>query len=424
MRHRIQSGVRPAVFTILSLMLLTAAHDSFSAQVVPRTRGGDFLRHITLFNRQGLVLRTLGDVGFYEQPAFSPDGTRLAVVKRDTGSPPRRHIWVFDISTGESHQVTFDAAGESQPIWSPDGRYIAFASRRTTATGFYRRASDGTGSDELLYQHPQRGQVNLRDWSADGRFLSIDSGGVLYVLPLFGDRRVIELIRDQYEACLGRFSPNSRFLAYSADESGRSEVYVHAFEPSVGRLASPGAKWQVSGRSDDQSPRTLDAVEAESCYGGNGIGPVYWRQDGRELYYLTLQGALMAAEVGGTPDIARPGVLFQISGTSTMVSVNGDGQRIAVTVPVRTVRTIVTVSPTLLTEYTGTYEDDSGERLFFTLERNQLIVRPDGGLKCPLLAESETYFYCRQPGGDRDYEFSKDRTGRMILIYPSGRTRR
>jgi dipeptidyl aminopeptidase/acylaminoacyl peptidase len=149
MPYRIQHGLTRTVLAIVALMLLAPDQDSLMAQGAARVRGGDFLRQITLFNQQGIVVRTLGDVGFYEQPAFSPDGMRLAVVKRDTAAPGRRHVWIFDLTTGESRQITSNAAGESQPIWSPDGHYIAFASRRTTATGFYRRASDGSGSDEF-----------------------------------------------------------------------------------------------------------------------------------------------------------------------------------------------------------------------------------------------------------------------------------
>jgi Tol biopolymer transport system component len=82
-------------------------------------------------------------------------------------------IWTFEIVTGTRHVVTSDPAPDSAPIWSPDGKAIAFVSTRGDYTGVYRKAWDGTGREEQLYEHtPGTPSVVLTDWSADGRFLT------------------------------------------------------------------------------------------------------------------------------------------------------------------------------------------------------------------------------------------------------------
>ena len=73
-------------------------------------------------------------------------------------------------------------------MWSPDGRSIAYVSVRDNTHGLYRRAADGTGNEERLYQHTTGAPIVLTDWSADGRFLCFWSGDTMFVLPLAGDR--------------------------------------------------------------------------------------------------------------------------------------------------------------------------------------------------------------------------------------------
>ena len=118
------------------------------------SRGAPFPKQLTVFDRKGKVVRTLGEPDLYTQPVLSPDGTRLAVFLRG-------HIWVFDLSTAEGTQVTspprISASGppsarivdyQSSPGWSPDGSQIAFFSYRENYGGLYRKASNGTGSED------------------------------------------------------------------------------------------------------------------------------------------------------------------------------------------------------------------------------------------------------------------------------------
>ena len=107
-----------------------------------------------------------------------------------------------------------------------------------------------------------------------------DGAGVLWVLPLTGERKAVELIREEYSASGGRLSPDSRFLAYGSNESGRGEVYVRAFDPSLVRFPPAGGKWQVS----DQ-----------------GGTPLQWRQATEVRLVLPLPQVTQLAQVIGSP---------------------------------------------------------------------------------------------------------------------------
>ena len=101
------------------------------------------MQQLTVFDRQGNVVTRLGEVGSYSQAAFSPDGSRIAVVKNDPDTDGR-DIWTFDIATGKSTAITSDAPPDSAPIWSPDGTQIAYVSDREKTNAIYRRAANGT----------------------------------------------------------------------------------------------------------------------------------------------------------------------------------------------------------------------------------------------------------------------------------------
>ena len=390
-----------------------------NAAGLPRTRGTLFARQITLFDREGNAQRRLDEPGGYSLPAFSPDGTRLAVLKQEAGPPPSRHIWVFDLSTGVKTQLTFDPASESRPVWSPDGRAVAYTSRGA----IYRKPLQDSGAEELLYQNTFAAGMALTDWSRDGSMLSFYSGGVLYALPLPGPRPPIELIREAYEAYNGRWSPDGHFLAYASDESGHNEIYVRAFDAPAVRFSAGGGKWTVS----SQAREGVNAAEGESCYGSSrNCVSAYWRQDGRELLYVTPRGALMAVDVGIAPTFepVRPRFLFQVqtSANAATWAVSPDGQQVVVLVPLLTERRVVEVPTQVLSKYVGMYVEPGLERFIVTLEGNRLVVQGESGQKQQLLAESVTYFFARNDEGDLDFEFFTDARGVVThFIHYAGR---
>ena len=262
-------------------------------------------RVLTVFDRQGNFVTTVGERAIYQNPVFSPDRTRLAVVKRDLESETV-DLWVLDVATGTSTRITSNETSEqewaSKPVWSPDGGQLAYVALRGGYEGLYRKASSGEGPEELLYRYPGAEMI-LMDWSMDGRFLSFSStdefGGTLHALPLSGEgeRTPIEVFRSESRLQGSSFSLDGRFLSYGSDQSGRTEVYVRPFDPSAGAgAASAAGPWQVS----DQGGQAL--------YSG-------WRRDGGELYYMAADGGVMAVEVGtgDTVEFRRPTLLFRLS---------------------------------------------------------------------------------------------------------------
>ncbi|MCH6550075.1 MAG: PD40 domain-containing protein, partial [Proteobacteria bacterium] len=262
-------------------------------------------RVLTVFDRQGNVVTTVGERAIYRDAVFSPDRTRLAVIKIDLESETN-DLWVLDIATGVSTGITsnemWDDEWVSTPVWSPDGSQLAYVALRAGYEGLYRKASNGEGPEELLYRYPGA-HMDLRDWSMDGRFLSFSatdlSGGALYALPLSGDaeRTSIEVLRSESQLQGSSFSLDNRFLSYESDQSGRNEVYVRRFDPSADAGTGPAeGPWQVSA----QGGRVMNSS---------------WRKDGREFYFIAADGGVMAVEVstGPTFEFGEPTLLFRLS---------------------------------------------------------------------------------------------------------------
>ena len=252
------------------------------------------MQQLTIFDRQGSVVTRLGEVGSYSQAAFSPDGSRIVVVKNDPDTDGR-DIWAFDIATGKSTAITSDAPPDSAPIWSPDGTQIAYVSDRDKTNAIYRRAANGTGVEELVYTHTSGAQLILTDWSADGRFICFWSGETMFVLPLTGERKAIELGRERG----GRFSPDGQLLAFNSNQSGSFQVYVKSLEESTRATAAAAS-----------------APAASQVSNGPSVGGIFWRRDGKELFYLSVQGGqgMMAVDIVGTTPFqtSSPRMLFKL----------------------------------------------------------------------------------------------------------------
>jgi Tol biopolymer transport system component/mono/diheme cytochrome c family protein len=304
----------------------------FLARQQRQNRG---LQQLTIFDRQGNVVSRVGEPGSFSQAAFSPDGARLAVIKRDPDSDSQ-DVWTFDIETGKGTSITSDSAADAAPVWSPDGRSIAYVSIRDNTHGLYRRATDGTGNEERLYQHTTGAPLVLTDWSADGRFLCFWSGDTMFILPLAGDRKPVELKREEFFGRGGRLSPDGRFLAFNSNESGRFQIIVKPFDASL-----------IAREPSSAGPPRESTTSQVSPDGG--IGGIVWRKDGQELFYLSQPPgqAVMAVEVATAPTFqARvPQRLFALPtpvGAPAQLSAvsSPDGQRFvfAVNVPSRPAR--------------------------------------------------------------------------------------
>ena len=126
-------------------------------------------------------MSTIGQPGFYNQPNLSPDGTRAVVMRNDPQSG-NVDIWTIDLASGKGTPITNDALPQNAPIWSPDGKQVAYVSTKDGLSGIYRKAADGTGEAELLFQYTPGAGMVLTDWSPDGKFLTFFTG-VIVVVP-------------------------------------------------------------------------------------------------------------------------------------------------------------------------------------------------------------------------------------------------
>jgi len=233
------------------------------------------------FDRAGKRLTVAGPSGEYRNLELSPDGRFVAF---ERGSPA--DIWVLDIQKGLTSRFTSNAGADSSPVWSPDGRTIAFTTDRDGQGNIYERAFGVVGEDKLLLK--TEGLKIAMDWSRDGRYLAYGLGLDVWAVPMSGDRQPLRITETPFSEKESRLSPDGRWIAYASTESGRFEVYIQSFP-------KPGIKQQVSTTG--------------------GIAP-RWKRDGTELFYLAADGTLMAASVnptGSSLELNTPSPLFQTS---------------------------------------------------------------------------------------------------------------
>ncbi len=266
--------------------------------------GGGATSQFTWMDRAGAILETVGEpVDDFNRVALSPDEKQVAY-RSLSGS--NIDIWVRDLARGLATRFTFHPASDSNPIWSPDGSRIAFQSNREGQFDLYMKNTSGAGQEELLLKSASSKWPS--SWSADGRLLLYyeadpKTKADLWVLPMQGERKPVVFLRTEFNERDGAFSPDGKWIAYSSDESGRYEVYVQPYPTT-------GAKWQVS-KDGGNRPK--------------------WRRDGKELFWLTDSGTLLAADVTAGPAFqsATPRRLFEtrIQEPVERYAVSADGKR-------------------------------------------------------------------------------------------------
>jgi serine/threonine protein kinase len=221
---------------------------------------------------------------------ISPDGTKVAMTMRTEGNTD---IYIWDINRKTPMRLTFDEADDTAPLWTPNSQKIVFTSMRVENTpgGIYWRNADGTGVDEQLLSLPDRAIAPF-SWSSDGKTLVLwefclsplqtDIG----MMSMEGNRERKGLLQEKYSEGFPQISPDGRFIAYSANESVKEDIFVRAFPDVDG-----GGRWSVSNS------------------GGNS--PI-WSPNGDEIYYRN-GDATMVVPVETEPTFipGNPEILFK-----------------------------------------------------------------------------------------------------------------
>jgi serine/threonine-protein kinase len=197
----------------------------------------------------------------YTRAALSPDGSRLALA---LSTPEIRDVYVFERTRGALMRLTLDPATDTAPVWTPNGRSVAFRSERDGG-GIFLTPADGSGGVQRLTRSdgPARPAHTPYTFTPDGGTLlftelrSYSDQGINAV-TVGPEPRVTVVLDGPFAEARPALSPDGKWLAYQSDESGRYEIYVRPY-PAVDR-----ARLQIS------------------TAGGSSAR---WSRDGREIFF-------------------------------------------------------------------------------------------------------------------------------------------
>jgi len=217
--------------------------------------------------------------------AISPDGGRAAVSLR--GADGRLDLWTFDLARGVGTRFTFGPEPGAFPVWSPDGKDLAYADGQGT---LWIRAGDGAAEAVRVYSEP--GQfIAPTSWSPDGKSIAVwwqsgKTGLAVGEIEPVPETKARPLVATQANESTGRYSPDGRWFSWISDESGKPELFVAPY-PGF------GSKWQAS---------------------SGGAQNSFWSADGRSIYSTTLDKKLMAMDLDPAGETLRIGAARPVFG--------------------------------------------------------------------------------------------------------------
>ena len=257
------------------------------------------------FDKKGNKTSSFPSQGVPVRMSLSPDQTQIAMERRDGPAD----IWMLDLSRAAATKITRDPADDLNPVFSPDGKQIAFTSVRNGTWGIYLTSASGRGNEELLQVIPGGANPQRLDWSRDGQWLIYDfmnqnGNSDVWALPMTGtERKPKPVLNQPVNEVRAQLSPDSQWILYDLSETATVETYVSRFPPTE-------EKWRIS----------ID-----------GGSYAHWRQDGKQIIFRGSDGKLMAVDVtlGKTfrADIPKP--LFDLPGgvTANRYAMAPDAQR-------------------------------------------------------------------------------------------------
>ena len=249
-------------------------------------RGGIQDVSVYWMDREGKFTPLRETPGAYLNPAFSPDGNRLAL---EISDGKRSDIWVYEWERDILTRLTFAGETNGNPVWTPDGQRIVYSSReKGGAFNLWWIRADGSGNAQRLAE--SKSPQNADSWRPDGKVLAFDQPNPstnyfdIMTLPIEGDEKSgwkpgepKPFVNSAFNEWFPAFSSDGRWLAYESNESGSYEVYVRPFP-------GPGGKWQIST--------------------SGGLYPK-WSRNGKELFYRTLDSKIMAVTYTASGDSFR-----------------------------------------------------------------------------------------------------------------------
>ncbi len=274
------------------------------------TAAGSSFDQLNWYSRDGAMIGSLEPVIDYQQFTLSPDGKHLALNsfrQHATGS-----LWLIDIASNTTTPLTTDPHAQSDPVWSPDSRHVAFdllPNGGSDPPFLVEKIEVGSQQPQNIYGDNERHWVE--DWSPDGRFLLTHDTKTLSTISVTGDSKPKPVYSSSFVKDEFHLSPDGRLIAWGENRTGRWEVFVASF-PS------------------------FDNVTQVSVAGG---AQPRWRGDSRELFLIDLEGTLMSAMVerGSSPKISVPRRLFETGlipdPTVNQYAVTNDGLKFLVLEP-------------------------------------------------------------------------------------------
>jgi Tol biopolymer transport system component len=267
-------------------------------------------------DRSGSLVGTVGEPGDYGQLTLAPDGRKVALEIRDEEG--QYDLWIMDLARGVSSRLTATPEDERDPVWSPDSGAVAFMAKPRSSLGIgeLRLKSLRAGGSETVLTDSADADIP-ESWSAQGATLFVvrqtqENEQSVWSISLQEDGEAERVLSTGFLVDEPHLSPDGGWLAYVSAESGRDEVYAEPY-----------------GRDGE---RVRVSVE--------GGGQPRWREDGQELFYVTLDGRLMSVNIEGSDQqlaVSLPQQLFEIANLQGTgyddYAVSADGQRFLVKLP-------------------------------------------------------------------------------------------
>ena len=282
--------------------------------LVAQPGGGVALSQPVWFDRKGNEVGTLGKPDVYVNVALAPNGKSVAVDKLDTASQYIKiDVWIYELRLQSAKQLTFGLGFHGVPTWSPDATRLVFGSNPQFHFDLYMKNSDGSQDEKRIVQDDF--DKFPTDWSGDGKYILYNRATDLWFVTLPEQENRL-FLKAESVLSNGQFSPDGKWVTYASNESGKWEIYVTSFPVARG-------KWRVS-TSGGEQPR--------------------WRGDGKELFYLSSDGKMMAVPVtigakfdSGTPLVLFPATPRQLTSRTDLFvyDVSRDGQRFLINTPVK-----------------------------------------------------------------------------------------